>query len=418
MNNELLTVISYLERDRGVDREIIIQAIESALQQAGRKSMSGTGDVRMQIDRKTFDIRTFELRTVSDIEVGHGFITLRRAREINPVAQPGDTVEVEGPAGKLGRIAAQTARQMIVQKLRQAERENVFDEFKDRIGDIVSGSVRQIIHRDLIVELGKVEAIIPGKERIPTEEYQVGDRIRAYVHSVQANANGPAVILSRSCPEFVKALFRLEVSEIADGIVEVMGVARDPGYRSKIAVRSHDEKVDPVGACVGLRGNRVKNIVRELSGEKLDIVRWNEDIRQFVTQALAPAHLSEITIDPNQPSTVAILVEPDQLSLAIGRHGQNVRLASRLTGWRIDIQKREAAESFEEQVTHAIDSLAAIPGISREDADLLVQNGFLTDDGILAAEIPYIMEVTGLDEANAKRIWEAAAATVSGEDGE
>ena len=418
MNNELLTVISYLERDRGVDREIIIQAIESALQQAGRKSMSGTGDVRMQIDRKTFDIRTFELRTVSDIEVGHGFITLRRAREINPVAQPGDTVEVEGPAGKLGRIAAQTARQMIVQKLRQAERENVFDEFKDRIGDIVSGSVRQIIHRDLIVELGKVEAIIPGKDRIPTEEYQVGDRIRAYVHSVQANANGPAVILSRSCPEFVKALFRLEVSEIADGIVEVMGVARDPGYRSKIAVRSHDEKVDPVGACVGLRGNRVKNIVRELSGEKLDIVRWNEDIRQFVTQALAPAHLSEITIDPNQPSTVAILVEPDQLSLAIGRHGQNVRLASRLTGWRIDIQKREAAESFEEQVTHAIDSLAAIPGISREDADLLVQNGFLTDDGILAAEIPYIMEVTGLDEANAKRIWEAAAATVSGEDGE
>jgi transcription termination/antitermination protein NusA len=418
MNNELLTVISYLERDRGVDREVIIQAIESALQQAGRKSMSGTGDVRMQIDRKTFDIRTFELRTVSDIEVGHGFITLRRAREINPAAQPGDTVEVEGPAGKLGRIAAQTARQMIVQKLRQAERENVFDEFKDRIGDIVSGSVRQIIHRDLIVELGKVEAIIPGKDRIPTEEYQVGDRIRAYVHSVQANANGPAVILSRSCPEFVKALFRLEVSEIADGIVEVMGVARDPGYRSKIAVRSHDEKVDPVGACVGLRGNRVKNIVRELSGEKLDIVRWNEDIRQFVTQALAPAHLSEITIDPNQPSTVAILVEPDQLSLAIGRHGQNVRLASRLTGWRIDIQKREAAESFEEQVTHAIDSLAAIPGISREDADLLVQNGFLTDDGILAAEIPYIMEVTGLDEANAKRIWEAAAATVSGEDGE
>ena len=418
MNNELLTVISYLERDRGVDREVIIQAIESALQQAGRKSMSGTGDVRMQIDRKTFDIRTFELRTVSDIEVGHGFITLRRAREINPAAQPGDTVEVEGPAGKLGRIAAQTARQMIVQKLRQAERENVFDEFKDRIGDIVSGSVRQIIHRDLIVELGKVEAIIPGKDRIPTEEYQVGDRIRAYVHSVQANANGPAVILSRSCPEFVKALFRLEVSEIADGIVEVMGVARDPGYRSKIAVRSHDEKVDPVGACVGLCGNRVKNIVRELSGEKLDIVRWNEDIRQFVTQALAPAHLSEITIDPNQPSTVAILVEPDQLSLAIGRHGQNVRLASRLTGWRIDIQKREAAESFEEQVTHAIDSLAAIPGISREDADLLVQNGFLTDDGILAAEIPYIMEVTGLDEANAKRIWEAAAATVSGEDGE
>jgi len=418
MNNELLTVISYLERDRGVDREVIIQAIESALQQVGRKSLGGTGEIRVQIDRKTFQIQTFELRTVSDVETGHGFVSLRHARELNPDAQPGDTVEVEGPPDKLGRIAAQTARQMIVQKIRQAERENVFEEFKDRIGDIVSGSVRQILHRDLIVELGKVEAIIPGKERIPTEEYQIGDRIRAYVHSVQANANGPAVILSRACPEFVKALFRLEVSEIADGIVEVMGIARDPGYRSKIAVRTHDEKVDPVGACVGLRGNRVKNIVRELAGEKLDIVRWNEDIRQFVTQALAPAHLSEITIDPDQPSTITITVEPDQLALAIGRHGQNVRLASRLTGWRIDIRKREDEASFEQQVTHAIDALAAIPGISREDADLLVQNGFLTDDGILAAEIPYIMEVTGLDEANAKRIWDAAAAALSGEDGE
>ncbi len=418
MNNELLTVISYLERDRGVNREVIIQAIESALQQAGRKSAAGGSDLRVLIDRKTFQIRAFEMRTVSDDDAGHGYITVRRARDINPAAQLGDSVEVEVPPDKLGRIAAQTARQMIVQKIRQAERENVFEEYKDRIGDIVSGSVRQILHRDLIVDLGKVEAIVPSKERIPTEEYQIGDRIRAYVYNVQANANGPAVILSRACPEFVKALFRLEVSEIADGIVEVMGVARDPGFRSKIAVRTHDEKVDPVGACVGLRGNRVKNIVRELSGEKIDIVRWNEDIRQFITQALAPAHLAEITIDPDQPTTAHLTVEPDQLSLAIGRHGQNVRLASRLTGWRIDIEKREETGTFEEQVAHAVAHLAAIPGISSEDAELMVQNGFLTADGILAAEIPYVMEVTGLDEANAKRIWDAAAAATSGEDGE
>jgi len=418
MNNELLTVISYLERDRGVNREVIIQAIESALQQAGRKSTGGGSDLRVQIDRKTFQIRAFEPRTVAENETGHGFVSLRRARELDPAAQLGGTVEVEVPPGKLGRIAAQTARQVIVQKIRQAERENVFEEYKDRIGDIVSGSVRQILHRDLIVDIGKVEAIVPAKERIPSEEYQIGDRIRAYVHSVQANANGPAVILSRACPEFVKALFRLEISEIADGIVEVMGIARDPGYRSKIAVRSHDEKVDPVGACVGLRGNRVKNIVRELSGEKLDIVRWHDDIRQFVTQALAPAHLAEIVIDPDQPTTMHITVEPDQLSLAIGRHGQNVRLASRLTGWRIDIQKREETASFEDQVTHAIENLAAISGISREDADVLVRNGFLTIDGILATEIPYMMEVTGLDEANAQRIWDAAAAATSGKDGE
>ncbi len=418
MNNELLTVISYLERDRGVSREVIIQAIESALQQAGRKSTGGVSDLRVEIDRKTLQIKAFETRTVSQEESGAGYITLRRARDINPAAQVGETVEVEVPPDKLGRIAAQTARQMIVQRIRQAERENVFDEYKDRIGDIVSGSVRQILHRDLIVEIGKVEAILPAKERIPTEEYEIGNRVRAYVYSVQANANGPAVVLSRACPEFVKALFRLEVSEIADGIVEVMGVARDPGYRSKIAVRTHDEKVDPVGACVGLRGNRVKNIVRELAGEKIDIVRWHEDIRQYITQALAPAHLAEVAIDPDQPTTAHITVDPEHLSLAIGRHGQNVRLASRLTGWRIDIQKRETEASFEEQLAHAIESLAAIPGFSREDADVLVRNGFLTTDGILAAEIPYIMEVTGLDEANAQRVYDAAAAAAAGEDGE
>lgn len=416
MNNELLTVISYLERDRGVNREVIIQAIESALQQAGRKSAGG-GDLRVEIDRKTLRIKAFETRTVSREESGAGYITLRRARDINPAAQVGETVEIEVPPGRLGRIAAQTARQMIVQKIRQAERENVFDEFKDRIGDIVSGSVRQIVRRDLIVEIGKVEAILPAKERIPTEEYEIGNRIRAYVHSVQASTTGPAVVLSRACPEFVKALFRLEVSEIADGIVEVMGVARDPGYRSKIAVRTHDEKVDPVGACVGLRGNRVKNIVRELSGEKIDIVRWHEDIRQYITQALAPAHLAEVIVDPDQPTTAHITVDPEHLSLAIGRHGQNVRLASRLTGWRIDIRKRETEVSFEEQLSRAIESLAAVPGISREDADVLVRHGFLTADGILAAEIPYIMEVTGLDEADAQRVYDAAAAAV-GENGE
>lgn len=418
MNNELLTVISYLERDRGVSREVIVQAIESALQQAGRRSAGSESDLRVEIDRKTFQINAFESRVVSEGESGPGLIDLRRAREINPAVHVGEVVEVAVPPDKLGRIAAQTARQMIVQKIRQAERENVFEEYKDRIGDIVSGSVRHILHRDVIVDIGKVEAIVPAKERIPMEEYEVGDRIRGYVYSVQANAKGPAVILSRACPEFIKALFRLEVSEIADGIVEVMGVARDPGFRSKIAVRSHDEKVDPVGACVGLRGNRVKNIVRELAGEKIDIVRWNEDIRQYITQALAPARLAGIDIDPDQPTTAHVTVDADQLPLAIGRHGQNVRLAARLTGWRIDIKKREEETSFEEQVACAIKELAAVPGFSQEDAEVLVHNGFLTADGILATEIAYIMEVTGLDEANAQRILDAAAATVSGEDSE
>ena len=410
MNNELLSIISYLERDRGVNREIIIQAIESAIQQAARKSLEVTNDLRVEIDRKTLAIKAFDTMVASDEDTGLGFLPLRRAKALKPDIQPGDTIEVEIPPAKLGRIAAQTARQMILQKIREAERKNVYDEYKDRIGDIVSGTIRQIAHRDLIIDLGKTEAVLPAKERIPTEEYNVGDRIRAYVFRVQAAANGPAVVLSRACPEFVKTLFRLEVSEIADGIVEVMGVARDPGFRSKIAVKTLDEKVDPVGACVGLRGVRVRNIVRELNGEKIDIVRWSDDIKQYVTQALAPARLEGVSIESSEPRTVHVTVAPDQLSLAIGKRGQNVRLTSKLTGWRVDIQKSGEAVTFEEQRETAIEELAEVLDISEETASTLVANGFLTTDGIIEAEIPYLQEVTGLDEQTVRKIWAAAQA--------
>ena len=408
MNNELLSIISYLERDRGVNREIIIQAIESAIQQAARKSLDVSNDLRVEIDRKTLSIKAFDTVVVSDEDSGVGFLALRRARTLKRDVKPGDTLDIEIPPSHLGRIAAQTARQMILQKIREAERKNVYDEYKDRIGDIVSGTIRQIIHRDLIVELGKTEAIMPAKERIPTEEYNVGDRIRAYVFRVQSGVNGPAVVLSRACSDFVKTLFRLEVSEIADGIVEVMGVARDPGYRSKIAVKTLDEKVDPVGACVGLRGVRVRNIVRELNGEKIDIVRWSEDIKQYVAQSLAPAKLEGVTIDPDESRTVHVMVAPDQLSLAIGKRGQNVRLSSKLTGWRINIQKSGEEISFEEQRETAVKELAEVLDISEETASTLVANGFLTTDGIIDAEIPYLQEVTGLDEETVRKIWTAA----------
>ncbi|HPB09851.1 MAG TPA: transcription termination factor NusA [Kiritimatiellia bacterium] len=408
MNNELLSIISYLERDRGVNREIIIQAIESAIQQAARKSLDVSNDLRVEIDRKTLSIKAFDTVIVSDEDSGVGFLALRRARTLKRDVKPGDTLDIEIPPSHLGRIAAQTARQMILQKIREAERKNVYDEYKDRIGDIVSGTIRQIIHRDLIVELGKTEAILPAKERIPTEEYNVGDRIRAYVFRVQSGVNGPAVVLSRACSDFVKTLFRLEVSEIADGIVEVMGVARDPGYRSKIAVKTLDEKVDPVGACVGLRGVRVRNIVRELNGEKIDIVRWSEDIKQYVVQSLAPAKLEGVTIDPDEARTVHVMVAPDQLSLAIGKRGQNVRLSSKLTGWRINIQKSGEEVSFEEQRETAVKELAEVLDISEETASTLVANGFLTTDGIIDAEIPYLQEVTGLDEETVRKIWTAA----------
>ena len=410
MNNELLSIISYLERDRGVNREIIIQAIESAIQQAARKSLEVSNDLRVEIDRKTLTIKAFDTVVVSDEDTGLGFLSLRKAKALKPDARAGETMDIEVPPANLGRIAAQTARQMILQKIREAERKNVYDEYKDRIGDIVSGTIRQISHRDLIVELGKTEAILPAKERIPTEEYNVGDRIRAYVFRVQAGANGPAVVLSRACPEFVKTLFRLEVSEIADGIVEVMGVARDPGFRSKIAVKTLDEKVDPVGACVGLRGVRVRNIVRELNGEKIDIVRWSDDIKQYVTQALSPARLEGVAIDPNDMRTVHVTVAPDQLSLAIGKRGQNVRLTSKLTGWRVDIQKSGEEVTFEEKRENAIEELAEVLDITEETASTLVANGFLTTDGIIEAEIPYLQEVTGLDEETVRKIWVAAQA--------
>lgn len=410
MNNELSSIISYVERDRGVNREIIIQAIESAIYQAARKSMEVSNDLHIEIDRKTFNIKAFDPAIVSDEHTGRGFISLRAARKIKKDAQLGDTVHVKIAPAKLGRIAAQTARQMILQKIREAERKNVYDEYKDRIGDIVSGTIRQIIHRDLIVDLGKTEAILPAKERIPTEEYNIGDRVRAYIHRVQANTTGPAIMLSRACPDFVKTLFRLEVSEIAEGIVEVMGVARDPGYRSKIAVKSLDEKVDPVGACVGLRGVRVRNIVRELNGEKIDIVRWSEDIKMYVTQALAPARLESITIDDMNTRTVKVIVAPDQLSLAIGKQGQNVRLTSKLTGWRVDIEKSGEPVSFESQRESAIEELAEVLDISEEVATTLVSNGFLTTDVIMEADIPYLQQVTGLDEQTVRGIWAAAQA--------
>jgi len=411
MGNELSSIISYLERDRGINRAVIIQAIESAIQQVARKSLEVSPLLRIEIDSKTLALKAFDQLVVTDDDTGIGFISLRKARTVKKDAQPGESVEVEIPPAKLGRIAAQTARQMILQKIREAERKNVYDEYKDRIGDIVSGTIRQVAHRDFIVDLGKTEAILPAKECIPTEEYNIGDRVRAYVHRVQTNANnGPSIMLSRACPEFVKTLFRLEVSEIADGIVEVMSVARDPGYRSKIAVKTLDEKVDPVGACVGLRGARVRNIVRELNGEKIDIVRWNDDIKQYVAQALAPARLESLTVDPNYQRTIQVLVTPDQLSLAIGKHGQNVRLTSKLTGWRVDVQKIGQTASFESQRESAIEELAEVLDIPEDTATLLVNNGFLTMDGIVEVDVSYLKEVTGLDEQTVREIWAAAKA--------
>lgn len=410
MNSELVAILNYMEKERGIDREILVEAVESALQTAARKSARPGEELRISIDRTSYDIRAFLSYEVVESPSARDEISLADAKAIDPAAELGSIVEKEEPGHNLGRIAAQTAKQAISQKIREAERDVVFEEYKDRVGDIVSGGVRQFNRSDIVVDLGRAEAILPTRERVPTEEYQVGDRIRAYILSVNNENAGANIILSRSHPDFVRRLFELEVSEINDGVVEIKGIAREPGYRTKIAVLSKDEKVDPVGACVGMRGMRVKNIVRELSGEKIDIVRWSDDIKTYVTNALSPAKLAKVTVAPEEGNVIHVVADADQLSLAIGKRGQNVRLSAKLVGWKIDIQKDERDITFEEKVARAVETLAGIDGISEEVATTLVNAGFLTSDGILAAEIADLAEMTELDLEAAQAIHDAAAA--------
>ena len=416
MNSQLLAVVQHIESERGVSREIVLQAIEQAISQAARKNRDVTNDLRVVIDRKDLSLHVFDTLVASDEDTGPGFISIARATRANhgkPVAE-GDTIEIEMPASRLGRIAAQTSRQMIMQKIREAERTNTFSEYKDRVGDIVSGTVSAVSHRDIYVVVGKTEMILPGKERIPTEEFQVGDPIRAIilrvVSSDDKSAKGPSVVLSRASGKFVEALFRLEVSEIADGIVEIMGVSRDPGYRAKLAVRTSNENVDPVGACVGQRGSRVRAIVNELNGEKIDIVRCNDDIRQYVAQALAPAKLESIEVDPVLPNTVHVVAAADQYSLAIGKRGQNVRLTTKLTGWHVEIRKSMATASFEDQKAAAIKELAETFSVSTAVATQMADAGFLSVDGIVGEDEASFIAATGLDEVTAKGIYAAAQA--------
>ena len=423
MNNPLLAVVQHIENERGVSREIVLTAIEQAISQAAKRNQNVTNDLRVSIDRNDLSLHVYDTLIASDEDVGPGFISIKKAQRFakGKELHEGDTVEIEMPASRLGRIAAQTSRQMIMQKIREAERTNTFSEYKDRVGDIVSGTVSAISHRDTYVTVGKTEMILPSKERIPTEEYQVGDPIRAIIKRVDQDAKGPSVTLSRADPKFVEALFRLEVSEIADDVVEIMGVSRDPGYRAKIAVRTSNESVDPVGACVGQRGSRVRAIVNELSGEKIDIVRWNEDIRQYVAQALAPAKLESIEVDPAQPNTIHIVAAADQYSLALGKRGQNVRLATKLTGWHVEVKKSMATASFEDQKAEAIKELAEMFSVSTAVATQMADAGYLTVDGIADEDEASFIAATGLDEVTAKGVYAAAKAVAeltSGSTGE
>lgn len=410
MNADFLAVLEFWEREKGINREVLIGAVHEALLSAAKKAVGPARELRVAIDQKSGDIRAYAKLIVSEKVISkHDQISVFDSRRIKPDAQIGEEVEVEVTPVGFGRIAAQYAKQALMMHIRRAEKALIFTEFKDRVGDIISGTVRRFDRSDVLVDLGKYEALLPNRERVPTEEYQVGERIRCYVKAVEQGPHGPEIILSRSDPRFVLKLFQLEVSEINDGTIEIKGIAREPGFRTKLAVWTRDEKVDPVGACVGLRGQRVKNIVRELNNEKVDIIRWDPNVQNFITNALAPAKLKKFEIDEAN-KRVKIIVSEDQLSLAIGKRGQNARLTSKLTGWQVDIEAEVVVtKGFEEKVAEAVESLAAIPGISREQADVLVHRGLTRLEDLLQADVSDLAEIPQLgDQATA--IMEAARA--------
>ena len=398
-------MLDYLERERGIKREILIEAVSNALLSASKKSVGASRDLRNDINPKTGEIRALaNLTVVEKIENPQDEILLSQARKTKPDANVGDAIEVEVTPKNFGRIAAQTAKQAMMQRIRQVEKEMIYEEFKDRAGEIVSGTVRRFDRSDVILDLGKFEAIMPQRERVVVEDYNVGDRIRAYVVAVENGVRGPEIIVSRSHPNFVRRLFELEVSEINDGTVEIRGIAREAGYRTKIAVFSDNAKVDPVGACVGMRGSRVKNIVRELNNEKVDIIRWSSDPKEFVLEALKPAKVKNLVFDIEKKSA-QISVDEDQLSLAIGKKGQNARLTSRLTGWEINIDKDAATTTaVEQKVTQAAQTLAASLPITAEQAVMLVKAGFTNLEGLQDADVSDFVDILAVEETKAQEI--------------
>ncbi len=413
MNAEFIAMLDYLERERGIKREILIEAVSNALLSASKKSVSASRDLHIAIDPKSGEIKALaNLLVVEKVTNPADEISLDKARRIKAEAAVGEEIEVEVTPKNFGRIAAQTAKQAMMQRIRQVEKEMIYEEFKDRAGEIVSGTVRRFDRSDVILDLGKFEAIMPQRERVVVEDYNVGDRLRAYVVAVENGIRGPEIIISRSHPNFVRRLFELEVSEIADGTVEIRGIAREAGYRTKIAVFSDNPKVDPVGACVGMRGSRVKNIVRELNNEKVDIIRWSSDPKEFVLEALKPAKVKNLVFDLEKKSAT-ISVDEDQLSLAIGKKGQNARLTSRLTGWEINIEKEApSTTAVEQKVAHAAQLLSSALPITEDQAMTLVKTGFTNLEGLQDAEMSDLVDILSVDEEKAREIYEAVHRSV------
>ncbi len=406
---ELLQIADAVAREKAIDRGIVIAAMEDAIAKAARSRYGAETDVHAEIEPKTGDLRlTRHMLVVEAVENPSNQITLEGARKHHPAAQVGDTIADPLPPLEYGRIAAQSAKQVIVQKVREAERDRQYAEYKDRIGDIVNGIVKRVEYGNVVVDLGRGEAIVRRDEMLPREVFRNGDRIRAYIYDVRREPRGPQIFLSRTHPQFTAKLFAQEVPEIYDGIVEVKAVARDPGSRAKIAVISRDSSVDPVGACVGMRGSRVQAVVNELQGEKIDIIPWSPDIATFVVNALAPAEVAKVVLDEDK-ERIEVVVPDQQLSLAIGRRGQNVRLASQLTGWDIDIlteqeeSERRHAE-FENRTKIFVEAL----NLDEVVGQLLASEGFGSIEELAMVDEKEIAGIEGFDEETAKELQERA----------
>src|SRR5881275_1408299 len=396
---ELLQIADAVAREKVIDRSIVIAAMEDAIQKAARSRYGAETEVRAEINAKTGEMRLSRLLLVVDqVENDSTQIALEDAKRRNPAAQVGDYIAEALPPLEYGRIAAQSAKQVIVQKVREAERDRQYQEYKDRIGDIVNGIVKRVEYGNVVVDLGRGEAIIRRDEMLPRETLRNGDRVRAFIYDVRREPRGPQIFLSRTHPQFMAKLFAQEVPEIYDGIIEIKAVARDPGSRAKIAVISRDSGIDPVGACVGMRGSRVQAVVGELQGEKIDIIPWSPDEATFIVNALAPAEVSKVVMD-EEDERVEVVVPDEQLSLAIGRRGQNVRLASQLTGWQIDIMT-ESQESERRQREFAERTALFQEALDVDEviAQLLVTEGFATVEDVAYVDVSEIAGIEGFDE--------------------
>ena len=402
---ELLQIADAVAREKAIDRTIVIDAMQDAIQKAAKSRYGAENDIRCSIDSKTGETRLTRVMTVvEEVENESQQLTVEDARHRKSDAEVGDILVEELPPLDFGRVAAQNAKQVIVQKVRDAERDRQFEEFKDRIGEILNGTVKRVEYGNVIVDLGRGEAIIRRDEMIPRELVKFGDRVRAYVYDVRREQRGPQIFLSRARPEFMSKLFAMEVPEIYDGIVEIKAVARDPGSRAKIAVISKDSSIDPVGACVGMRGARVQAVVNELQGEKIDIIQWIEDEASFIVNALAPAEVSKVVLDEDAERIEVVVPEP-QLSLAIGRRGQNVRLASQLTGWDIDIlTEDEESERRQKEFNERSQMFMEALDVDEVIAQLLATEGFTSVEEVAFVEVAEIGSIEGFDEDTAEEI--------------